>query len=96
MTPLYTRHIQDSHAAISDLEYLAAHLDPARASEAGRILRESLAAMAELLEQLNTLQMAHAQMERELERIQSRRKHQKILAAQAKEAVERLLREVGG
>lgn len=96
MTPIHTRHIQDSRTALSELEYLAAHLDPARASEAGHTLREALTALAELVEQLNTLQMAHAQLERELERIQSCRRNQRVLAAQAKEAVERLIREVGG
>lgn len=33
---LPARQIQNSHAALSELEYLAAHLDPMRASEAER------------------------------------------------------------
>lgn len=92
---LPARQIQNSHAALSELEYLAAHLDPMRASEAGRVLREALAALVELAEKLSALQMAHAQLERELERIQSCRRNQRLLAAQAREAVERLIREVG-
>lgn len=83
------------HAALSELEYLAAHIDSSRASDMGRILREEMAEMARIRAERDSLKTALAQAERELERIRSARKTQRVLVAQARDTLERLIREVG-
>lgn len=81
--------------ALSEIEFLAAHEAPARASELGRILREEMAEMARIRAERDSLKTALAQAERELERIRSARKMQRVLVAQARDTLERLIREVG-
>lgn len=83
------------HAALSELEYLAAHTDGSRASDMGRVLREALQEMAQLRAERDSLRAALAQAERELERIRGARKTQRILLVQARETLERLMREMG-